>query len=946
MNLSDLTHALATEVELVGDELSQRLNQLLTLDETDSAFMDALDGYSGQVERLGAAAEMAGFAGLLRVCACVTENALAAAAAPLQQRADFRPFLAGWPLLVVNYLRNLSDPSTAAGLVDHLRAAPLPLDQTAAGKVMHMLGATPQSDAMLDAGSRARAVLASAEDVELLIPEDVEPTLMEGFIHEAPTQTAYLTQLARNLVAGSGDSSDLIAAKRVAHTLKGSASIIGIRGVAVLAHHSEDILEFLERHPGNVPRHVAEVLLEAAYCLEQMVGYSLANDERPANAQAVLQAVLDVANRIDRGETFDTPDELPQRPQADASELAKATTPAPAPVKASGNVVMASSAALRVPVTTVEELFRLSGEISVRMAALETRLKQTTHRSRDMLAQNLRVQKRLFELETLVDVRALTMMRAHDSHGTTGAENTFDPLELDQYNELHSTTHALMEEAADARGIGMRLEDEITQLQTVQLQQQRLAADLQHLVMSTRMTAVGVLASRLQRNVRATCLATGKQAELELSGVNIQIDGDVLNKLADPLLHLLRNAVDHGIETPKQRLAAGKSASGSIVLSFDRIGQQAVVRCSDDGRGLDLDAVRNRALERGLIEVGHTLSDEEIAHLVFLPGFSTRDAVTEISGRGVGLDVVREWAVTMNGNVHITSRPGQGCTIELRFQALLTTMHALIVEVAGQRFAIPSINVVQAVARGLGEFATVASELMFHLGKQKYSSVRLAGLAGLVSANAPPLTEHDAVLVRIGNTVHALAVERLVDARELLIKDAGRFAKHMRGVAGMALLGDGSVAVLLDLPQLLTASRATQKTSGQTTHGPRIEMPAHGVLIVDDSLSVRNSLSQLVTDAGYHAVTARDGVEAIEALRHFMPSLVLTDLEMPNMNGLELTMYIRHREDLRHLPVIMITSRSQDKHRHQAEKAGVDGYFTKPYTDTDLLKVIRQSLAA
>lgn len=948
MNLSELIEALAGEVDLVAGELAQLLATLLTVDETEPAFLDALDGYNGQVERLGAAAEVAGFGGLMQVCACVGENAMAAAASPQEERERFRPFLAGWPPLVVNYLRNLSDPSTAAGLVDHLKQAPLPLDEPAALKLMHMLGATPQSDLALEAGGSARPIVATAEDVELLMPEEVEPALLEGFVHEAPGQTAELSERTRRLLAGEGDSTDIAVAKRIAHTLKGSASIIGIRGITTIAHHTEDIFEYLERHEAAIPPAVAEALLEAAYCLEQMIGYLLADDERPGNAQAVLQAVLDVANRLDRGEAFDTAP-LP-RPRVEPVVLAAAA--APVVSLSAGGAALSRGApttptsALRVPVPVVDELFRVSGEMSVRMAAMETRLKEAMRRSRELMEQNLRLQKRLFELETLVDVRALTMMRARGQRPEqAGSGPAFDPLEFDQYNELHSTTHALIEEAADARAMGTRLEDEIAQLQASQLRQQRLTSDLQRLVTSTRMTAVGVLVPRLQRNVRATCQATGKQAELIVEGTDIQIDGDVLNRLADPLLHILRNAVDHGIEPPEDRQAAGKPTIGTVRLRFERQGQQAVVRCSDDGSGLDLAAVHMRALERGLIQAGQELSDDELAHLVFLPGFSTREAVTEISGRGVGLDVVRDWAQSMNGSVRIDSRPGQGSTITLRFQALLTTTHALIVEAAGQRLALPSVTVVQAVARGLGEFELTAGELLFRLGRQTYPALRVAIAAGLADDDKP-IADHDVVLVRIDDSVRALAVDRLVDARDLLIKDAGRFARHLGGVGGLSILGDGTVAVMLDLPQLLAAARGEHRPRAAAGHDAQLEAANPGVLIVDDSLSVRNSLSQLMADAGYRVHTARDGVDAVEALRSFTPDIVLTDLEMPNMNGLELTAHIRNRDDLRQVPVLMITSRSQEKHRRQAAQAGVDHYFTKPYTDTDLLNRVRQSLAA
>ena len=982
MTLNDLIDALAAEIETVQPDLERDLKQLACLEAEDPAFMDALDQYASQAQRMGEAAELAGFPGLQAVCEHVVENTLLMAALPVAERGELLQFLHGWPPLVVQYLRDLSDPSLAAGLVDHLVQAPSPLDEERALKVAHMLGSMEaQLHAPYGDGVPSRPVLATPADVALEIPEDVDQKLIEGFFTEAPDQARYLVDLARNLASGEGDSSDLIAAKRVVHTLKGSGSIIGLRGLSSLGHHLEDILEHFERSGSQVARPVADALLDAAWCLEQMIGFVLGTDEYPGQAQAVLQTVLDLANRIDRGETLEVPLVRVERSESAAPSeaipvLAAPGVDAPAGVgqqavapaqagrrNAEPTVTASPAAALRVSVERVDELFRVAGEISVHSAAMEARMKALIDGSRALLAQNLRMQKRLFELETVVDVRALTMMRARGD-GEAGAY--FDPLELDQYNELHSATHALMEEAADARALTGGLEEEIARTASLQARQQRLSRDLQHLVINTRMTEVGVLASRLHRNVRSTCQATGKQAELVIHGGATLIDSDVLNRLADPLLHVLRNAVDHGLESPEERLAAGKPASGTIVLSFSRQGQQVVMRCQDDGRGLDYPAIRARAIDRGLISPTQVVSDEELARLILMSGFSTRHTINELSGRGVGLDVVREWASSTSGSIRVSSRPAEGCTLELRFPASLSTMQSLIVEAAGQRFALPSVQVERAVSRGVGSFERLGDKLVYRLDRFVHPAMLLAELAGLPAGDGATnnLSNLDAVLVRIDDRIHALAVEGLVDSRELLVKNPGRYARHVRGVAGLSILGDGSVAVNLDLSQLFagvgSAARGASRTAasrgaamhGAQTSGEAGEESGQGrarsplaVLIVDDALSVRNSLQQVMQDAGFRAETARDGIEAISALTGFRPDVVLTDLEMPNMNGLELTTHIRGREDLKDLPVIMITSRSQDKHRRMAEKAGVDSYITKPYNDVELLETIRTWMA-
>lgn len=938
MTLTDLIEALAAEVEAAQEHLAEALEQLAGLDAEDEAFLDALDQYSSLSQRMGEAADMAGFSGLQTVCNLVFENSLALATLAVNERGALVAFLRNWPPLIVHYLRNISDPSTIAGLMDHLSTAPYPLEPAQSDALLRMLAELPgQLDgAGLGDGQPARPTQAQAEDVALQVPADTDPNLLGGFLHEAPGQVQRLVELALKMAAGSSDAADLTVAKRVVHTLKGSGAIIGLRGLASLGHHLEDILEYAERRGGVVPRVAADALVDAAYCLEQMVGHVAGHDDFPQQAQAVLQNVLDVANRMDRGE-----DLSPQAGEVDASAHPAARSPVQS---VAAPVVAEPTASLRVSMERIDELFRVSGEISVHTASMEERLRRLGVRTRELLAQHQRVQQRLFELETQVDVRALTMLRTRNRHEDAAG---FDPLEMDQYSDLHSTTHALMEEAADARVLALRLDEDLLAFGAVQTRQGRLAKDLQHLVIGTRMTEVNVLAPRLQRNVRATCQATDKQATLQIVGGGTLIDSDVLNRLAEPLMHVLRNAVDHGLEHPAERQAVGKDPSGLIELQFSRQGQQVVLRCRDDGAGLDVPAIRQRAVQRGLIDADEVLDDDTISQLILLPGFSTRAVVSEVSGRGVGLDVVHHWANAMNGSVRVESEPGRGCVIELRFAATLSTIQSLVVEVSGQRLALPSHLIEQAVPRGVGTFEVVDDELKYRHGTRLLTARLLAGPAGLPLRDGSALNDHDAVIVQVDGRTVVLGVDRLLESRDLLVKDPGPYARHLRGVMGLSILGDGGIAVNLDLAHLLApglpSGVAHDDDSSLFAAGSAQALPQ--VLIVDDSLSVRNSLMQLVQDAGYAAHAARDGVEAVGSLRDNPPDLVLTDLEMPNMNGIELTRHIRARDDLAHVPVIMITSRSQEKHQRLAAEAGVTTYLTKPYSDGDLLRVIRETLA-
>ena len=314
------------------------------------------------------------------------------------------------------------------------------------------------------------------------------------------------------------------------------------------------------------------------------------------------------------------------------------------------------------------------------------------------------------------------------------------------------------------------------------------------------------------------------------------------------------------------------------------------------------------------------------------------------------MDVVRTWVEGMNGVIRISSQQGKGTTIELRFAATLSTLQSLIVEVCEQRFALPSLQVEQAVPKGAGSFVLVGSKLQYRYNNRILRALHLAEVTGLPIDADKPLQDYDAVVVRVQDKLFALAVDKLLDSRDLLVKNPGRYARHVRGVAGLSVLGDGSIAVHLDLVQLLAGWQGNRHAAGggmpvisrKTVSKPQLP----GVLVVDDALTVRNTLQQLVEDAGFYVETARDGLDALDKLRDFTPRVVLTDLEMPNMNGVELTQSLRNREETKALPIIMITSRSQDKHRELAQQAGVDAYITKPYNEGELLKLIRQAVAA
>jgi chemotaxis protein histidine kinase CheA len=583
------------------------------------------------------------------------------------------------------------------------------------------------------------------------------------------------------------------------------------------------------------------------------------------------------------------------------------------------------------------------GESIILTSQVQERIRKTLTQTRAMLEQNRFSQQLTAELEQLVDVRNVSSPLSRSMR-----RGDFDPLELEQYNELNTVTHRLLEAATDTRELGRAVEDNLTALDALLVDQGRLHRDSQEAVLRTRMVPIQTVAPRLQRSVRQTCRLADKEAELVVRGADTLMDSNILNEIVDPLMHVLRNAVDHGIEPPAQRKRLGKHPVGRIELSVLREGNTIVMRCQDDGAGLDLAAIRQTATERGLLASDQPLAEDELARLILLPGFSTRGETTQTSGRGIGMDVVYSRLLDLKGSLRIQTRAGHGCLMELRLPVTLISTHALLVRMRNQIYALSSRGIEQILYSGVGKIQKLGNATTYRLGDEVYELTPLDALLDLPpdrrtrNRATPPV-----LLVReeTGN-LRAVLVQEAVDSRDLVVKNLGQYLPKLNGIVGATILGDGSVAPVLDLPELLRAPAAAAR---RTPAPGRAATPTpvacrQSVLAVDDSLSARRSLAQFARDAGFEVRTARDGLEAIEIIKGKQPDIVLADLEMPRMNGLELTAHLRANPATRELPVIMITSRSTAKHRREAERMGVNVYLTKPFVEDELLGHIHKLL--
>ncbi len=402
----------------------------------------------------------------------------------------------------------------------------------------------------------------------------------------------------------------------------------------------------------------------------------------------------------------------------------------------------------------------------------------------------------------------------------------------------------------------------------------------------------------------------------------------MLGPLSDALLHLLRNSVDHGIEPAQERVALGKPAAGQLCLSFEGAGGGVVVKLSDDGRGLDPEAIFDKAVWNGLVAPDAQLTPDQIHRLIFLPGFSTRNAVTETSGRGVGLDVVAQAVSSLQGDVTVRSTRGQGSEFRLFVLASFGTVHALHVVLGEERFLVPSVQLQQAEAAGHqdGEDGIPVTDL----GELLFGHATTGGKA------------RPSLLIDVDGQRLRISVDQIVEAREFLVAPPPTITARMPGISGVATLADGATALLLDLPDL--ARKPLPLEQRGLRHMQEGVTPLARVLVADDSTSVRNTLGALLRDANFDVTTVRDGLEAIQALMATPFAAVVTDLEMPQVNGFELAQYIRQRSSQPDVPLIMLTSRGQDKHRNRAMESGVDAFLVKPYSDQHLLDTLRDCM--
>jgi chemosensory pili system protein ChpA (sensor histidine kinase/response regulator) len=596
---------------------------------------------------------------------------------------------------------------------------------------------------------------------------------------------------------------------------------------------------------------------------------------------------------------------------------------------------------VRVSSEALDQMVNNAGEVSIYRARLEQQnssaafnlgeLQQTTDR--------LRSQLRDLELETEAQIHS-----RHEREGETRAD--FDPLEMDRYSTMQQLSRALSETVEDLSNLGQSLSELSRDTDTLLLQQARVTTDLQDSLLRTRMVKFSSRVPRLERVVRQTSHSVGKQANLDVIGGEEDMDRAILERMMSPLEHLLRNAVSHGIEDTNTRLANGKAPQGVITLHLAREGADVVLTLSDNGAGLDRARIRSKAVERGLIEADAPIDDDDLYQLILQPGFSTAEELSQLSGRGVGMDVVLTEVKQLGGTLEIDSQPGYGTGFTIRLPFTLAITDSLLVTQGDEIYAVPHSSMDGVVRISLDELRAIyaGDQEVFRYGDRDYN-VRYLG--SMLGTEVPHLNEAmkwlPLLLVRSGEHRVAIQVDGLLGNRQIVVKSIGAQLSTVRWFTGGTILADGQIALILDVNSLVRMDSAAQPITASSAPAPVSK--GVSVMVVDDSITVRKVTSRLLERHNMQVVTAKDGVDAVTLLQENHPDVMLLDIEMPRMDGYELARHMRSTPELSDIPIIMITSRTGDKHRKRAQELGVRRYLGKPYQEADLLENIYTVLA-
>ncbi len=746
---------------------------------------------------------------------------------------------------------------------------------------------------------------------ERTVHDEIDEQLLPIFLEEAHELYPQIGSTLRAWREQPGDAQLGRNLQRSLHTLKGSARMAGAMRLGELTHRVE----------GRVDKAVAEGQFGPELWGE-LDNYL----DRIGNAIEQLQHPQAVATEA-------------AAPSAAQQQFETTQVVAPQALEVGAERAM-QSALLRVRSDIVDRLVNEAGEVSVARSRAETELREFKGSVLELTESVNRLRKQLREIE----IHAEGQMQARISVSGDSAER-FDPLEFDRFTRFQELTRFMNESVHDVQTVQQALLKNLAETEAALTAQAHLNRDLQQGLMAIRMVPFSSISERLYRIVRQTGKELNKRANLELSGTEVELDRSVLEKMTAPFEHLLRNSIAHGLETPEQRELAHKAPIGEIRLSLHQESNEVVFELSDDGGGMDIARIRQKAVEKGVLQPDEELSDEQVMQLVFTSGISTAAEVTEIAGRGVGMDVVRSEITALGGRIDVASEPGKGVRFTIHLPLTLAVTKVLLVRAGQHMYAMPSSMVENVQQLKPAELETAYQQQYVDWQGARYPLHHLARLLGDEDAEVVSLPHNPVLLLRSGENRIAVHIDELHGNHEAVVKNIGPQLARLPGIAGATVSGSGAVILILNpiaFTQRIVVARKIAKPAAVVEEVHKVPV----VMVVDDSLTVRKITGRLLTRSGYQVMTAKDGVDALEQLTEALPDVMLLDVEMPRMDGFELTKRLRQDSRTKDLPIIMITSRTAEKHRQYALDLGVNGYLGKPYQEEELLENIARFIKA
>ena len=773
-----------------------------------------------------------------------------------------------------------------------------------------------------DADHQAAAARAAPPVAAPMAPlaDEIDEQLLPIFLEEALDLAQGISRELRVWRGAPDDGESARRLERLLHTLKGSARMAGAMNLGEIAHAIESRVE------------------QAAGGATVELIDDIVND---------FDAVLHIVERLQRGETLapaPVAAALPASESAPAVPVERRAEPrrvVDAPVEADAAAAPAAPprATLRVRADLLERLANDAGELSIARARIEGEMRGLKGSLLDLTENVIRLRRQLRDIEIESESHMQSRSVQTDLHHAA-----FDPLEFDRFTRFQELTRMMAESVNDVATVQQNLLRNLDDANAAISAQARLNRDLQQQLMGVRMLPFGTLADRLYRIVRQTSKELGKRVNLEISGGQVELDRSVLDKIVAPLEHMVRNAIAHGIEAQAIRQERGKPEIGELALALKQEGNEVILSLRDDGTGLDLERIRARAVEAGLLAADEAADPGRLAELIFTPGFSTARTLSQVAGRGIGMDVVKTEITRLGGRIEVLSSAGQGTEFHLYIPLTLALTKALLVRAGSRRYAIPSAMIEQVLDLKEAALAEIRDAGSAQWMDQRYPFSYLPQLLGQPQALPETRRQYWVLLLRSGSRRIAVQVDELQGNEEIVVKNIGAQLARVVGIGGATVLADGQVVLILNPVALSTrAPLAVAPPPSAAAEAPAVRVPT--VMVVDDSLTVRKVTGRLLSREGYRVLTAKDGVDALEQLLDVVPDVLLVDIEMPRMDGFDLTRNVRADARLKAVPIIMVTSRSGEKHRAYAAEVGVNDYLGKPYQEDDLLRRIAAYVA-